>query len=103
MIIFASPPDYIDSLTTVLPLETVTYNTWTKYIYKSTPINPKDRSTLVDACALTDPVEFESSDLVYNDGSNCHYGSYSHANGDLLVNGTSWDLNYKPGQDKPCF
>ena len=96
-VIIVFPSVYIDSLTSVLPRETVTYDTWTKYIYKSTSINLKDRSTLADACALADPKEFESSDLVFNDGSNCHYGSYAHTSGSLVINGTSWALSFRPG------
>ena len=51
----------------------------------------------MDTCAVVDPVEFKSCDLVYSDGSHCHYGSYSYDSGDLVLNGTLWTLNYKPG------
>ena len=59
--------------------------------------NDKTSRTSVDTCAVVDPVEFKSCDLVYSDGSHCHYGSYSYDSGDLVLNGTSWTLNYKPG------
>ena len=103
---FSPTKGYIDTLTGALPVETVTYTNWTSYIHKSTPINSNDKTsrTSVDTCAFVDPVEFNSCDLVYSDGSNCHYGSYSYDSGDLVLNGTSWTLNYKPGYcENKCF
>ena len=83
--------DYLDSLTSPFVLEHVTSNSWSSFIYKSTPFYIKSKAgrTAADICASIDPVEMLRCDVLYMDDTHCHFGNSSIASGTLSPSGAS--------------
>ena len=56
----------------------VTSHFWPTFIYKSTPLGGNERqSSVAERCMLADPAETVACEMVFLDGTRCHFGSSS--------------------------
>ena len=88
----------MDSITSALVLENVNSSYWSKFIYKSTPINDKTSQNASEVCSVLDPVEITICDMVLMDESHCYFANFSFTNGSIILStGVPWDLYIKQG------
>ena len=92
--------DYIDILTApYLPIPDVTSPNMKRFIYKSVPHQEKLGKTPLDICSILDPVESLECEMMFMTDTHCHFGNSSiDDSANLSLEGTSWDVNIKPGR-----
>ena len=92
----------MDSLTSSLVAQQLTTSGWTRHIYKSKLFNPTERTGMngAERCTLLDQGEMTSCDMIFMDGTHCHYGSYNNTDGNLVVKGTMWKVYIKISKSK---
>ena len=88
---------YLNSLTSSLVAQQLTTSGWTSHIYKSKLISPNEKTGMngAERCTLLDQEEMTACDMVFMDGTHCHYGSYNNTDGNLVVKGTTWKVFIK--------